>query len=230
MSGLKEKRIEDYKTTQLFPINIIEQNKKKNLSLSLNLFKICRHIPKSEMGYMKKLQKEIEKESVSHLLYKKSFKDLSSEEFDDVKKLLNKRASTPSRNSPYVKFLVKSFIMTCLTEYSFSSFEEEVDESWCFLLGGQKYDITINQHKIEENCLFFDCHQILDAAGLLKENCIKYIANTLPFICESAKVNEINECLNKTRKQLISVYDLKEEVSQLELVIEPTQQSNSKVS
>lgn len=216
--NLREKRLQEYFINQLFPINFIEENKKKRLSLSLNLFKICNNFPKDEIGKMKKVQKDLELESVSNLLYSKPWKELNEKELVDVKKLLNKRAASPSRNSPYIKFIAKSFLKTYDPTLKIASFKEEIYEGWVFEKDGVKYDLTVNKDKINfNNCIYLDPNLILDESGLLKKDFIFNLALLFFSNYNQEKVQEINSCLNKIIDNYNYLYNNKESIIDLNL-------------
>jgi len=214
---LREKKLQEYFINQLFPINFIEEDKKKRLSLSLNLFKICNNFPKDEIGKMKKVQKALESESVSNLLYSKSWKELNEEELIDVKKLLNKRATSPSRNSPYIKFIAKSFLKTYDSTLIIASFKEEIYEGWVFKKDGVKYDLTVNQDKINFNCIYLDPNLILDESCLIKKDFIFNLASIFFSNYNKEKVQEINSSLNKIIDNYNYLYNNKESVIDLNL-------------
>lgn len=216
---LKTKRLADYKITQLFPINIIEENKKKRLSLSLNLFKICQGFPKNEIGNFKKFQKSQEKDPVSQLLYKKNYQKLTEDEKLSVNSLLTKRAETPTRTSPYIKFLIKSLLKTIQENVEFSSFEEEINQGWVFKINNEMYDITTNKEKIlTKNCIFINSDDIFDEISMLKKDCIIHISKKINnFLFEESKLNETNDLINKVIENYKKIYSLNEKVISLSI-------------
>lgn len=216
--SLREKRLEDYFSSQLFPINIIEENNKKRLALSLSLFKICSNFPKEEMGKMKKIQKSLEQDQVSQLLFGKNWAELSEDKQPEVKKLLNKRASTPTRTSSYVKFIVKSFLKTYDETVRIASFSEEIQDGWVFEKNGVKYDLTINKDKIVlGNYIYFDSTTILDENRLIKKDFLHLIAANLVENYDREKVEKISVCLNKIIDNYNYLYKTQEAVISLNI-------------
>lgn len=168
--SIKLARIEDYKVTQLYPVNIFQAEKNKNLAVALSFFKIGRYFSLEDIGQFKVLQKNYEKDLCSQVNYGQCFKDLDQQCQMEVKKLLNKRASIPTRESPYVKFLVKSLILSLKEDVKFASYEEEILNSWCFSVCDRKYDLTLNKNKFStENLIYIDSKMALDKKGMIQK-------------------------------------------------------------
>ena len=222
---LRAKRLEEYVISQLFPINFIEENKRKRLSLSLNLFKICKNFPKEEIGKMKKIQKDLEKPELCNLLFAQEWDQLTEDQKETVTLVSSKRASTPSRTSPYVKFIVKSILKTYDCKIKIASFKEEIYESWIFEKDSVKFDLTTNSEKLMiNNCLFVDASLILDENRLIKKNFVYDVAALLIPNYNKTLVDEMNVCLNKIVDNHNALYNqqssvinihLKEEVDKL---------------
>lgn len=209
---IREKRLQEFIITQLFPINIIEENSLKRLSISLNFYKICKNFPKDQIGKMKKLQKEFEKDNVSKLLFNKEFKELDSNEIILSKKIMNKRSNSSIRTSNYAKFLIRSILKTYDEKIKISSFKEEVYENWIFEKDGIKMDITLNKDKLfKDNCIYLDPNIIFDTNQILNKNFALEFFNKFLNITNDQKVIEINNCLNKIIDNHYILYSLEEE-------------------
>lgn len=206
MSNLKQKRLEDYQATQLFPINFFQENSKKKLLASLNLFKICKNFPREEIGTMKNLQKEQEKNLVSQMYFGKDFSDLSNEERIQAKQILSKRASTPTRVSPYVKFLIKSIFISLGQEVKFSSYMEEIEQGWVVDCCGRKMDITVNPNKGGDNLIYVDASCVFENDGMLKKNCISALCKELPVSLDFGRVEELNYLMNQQIMKFEKIY------------------------
>jgi len=216
--NLREKRLEEYTTSQLFPINFIDENNKKRLSLSLNLFKICKNFPKDEIGKMKKIQKSLDQNNVSVCLFNKCWESLSLTEQQEVKKTLNKRAATPARTSSYIKFIVKSFIQTYDSNIKVASFKQEIFENWVFNRDGVPYDVTIKKDKLSlTNCIYIDPEMVLDGNRLIKKDFLHQLAECLLGSYNQARVDEMSGCLNKIINNYNILYNQERSVINIHL-------------
>jgi hypothetical protein len=217
---VKNNRLEDYSLTQLFPIDIFSAEKNKTLAVGLCFFKIGRFFSHEDIGHFKVLQKNHEKDLCSQFHHGKPYTQLSADLQGDVKKLLNKRACTPTRESPYIKFLCKSILKSLTPDAVFATHLQEITESWCFSYNNIKYDLTLNKDKFsKENLIFIDSSLILDRKGMIRKNAVLTICGFLPVNFNQEKVHYLNNLLNEQRDKMVFLYSYKEESQVIEVSI-----------
>lgn len=212
MNLIKEQRLEDYKITQLFPIDIFESDRRKTLAIDLYLFKIGRFFPLEEIGNFKILQKQYEKELCSYMLFGCESNKLPQEKYVELKKILNKRASSPTRESPYIKFFIKSIIKTILPDTKFATYEEELNDGWCFSIENKRFDLTLNKNKFpRENLFYINSSLIIGKQGMIQRDAVLKVVDLLPLNLYCEKLNLINEIINSQREKLALLYNYQEE-------------------
>lgn len=193
---LKEQKYQESLKTQLFPLNLIEEVKTRRLSQSLFLFKICKNFPKDEIGKMKNLQKNQEKEKLCLELFNKKFEELDEHEYESLKRLSNERSQTPLKNSAYIKFLIKSFVMTFISNSKIASFKEESSNSWSISIEGNKFDISTNPEKFStESLICFNSEDFLDKNKMIKKDIVLFLSNY--FKTYHPDLNLVNQSFNK---------------------------------
>jgi len=216
---LKNNKYEELLKNQLFPINFKEECENKRLSLSLNLFKICRNFPREEIGKMKQLQKNQEKEILSQEIFGESFEKISEHQYESLKRLLNERSQTPLKNSAYIKFIIKSFVKTFIPNSKIASFREESEENWVLDLNGIKYDISTNPEKFSTSSLIvFEGKFFLDENKMIKKDVIFYLADF--FKINAVEVSEVNESINKVINNFNKLYNKVVEIDLKKQILE----------
>lgn len=188
---------------ELFPINISESYSQKKLAIDLFFFKVTSSFPKEEIMQMKKFQVESEKSKLSNLLISKSWNQLDTNEKNEIFKIAKKRASTPIKTTHYLRFLVKSILLS-VTENNYKGVDK--DEP-IFKINNEPYYCTLNRFKNDPNSIVFNEIELFDSKDLFCEDVVLKICQKLPLNLNTDRVNQINNQLNEIRSMYISLYN-----------------------
>lgn len=207
---MDKNRLIQYLSSNISPINIIEEYQEKRLPVSILFYKVCSSFPKEKLGQMKASFKHIQSEK-----YKSFSNILSVEEINSVIKNQN---SIRPKTGQYIEFLVLSYLQTCLIQpelLKLSSTEEDIQGGYDFIYFQQKYDISTNQNKItrpEVKLIYFSRSQILDQDNLILPEAFKYIGEVLKqhnIALDAAKEDYTQTISNKVRTKYIELYNHK---------------------
>jgi hypothetical protein len=229
---MNNKRLIDYLSTHLDPINFIQDYQNKTLPVSILFYKVCSSFPKEKLGGIKGAYKHIQQEKL------KIFTQiLSPEEFNQV--LKNQNFHRP-KIGQYIEFITLSLLETCIkdkSKLSFSNFQEDISSGWDFNFEEDKFDITTNLNKIPRpgvKLIKIPIFEIVDQDNLLLPNAINFLALELTknnIVLADDKLDYTKTLINKVRVKYIEIsnHQVKKMTPTASVVIEKSIQTNLEV-
>ena len=207
---MDKNRLIQYLSSNISPINIIEEYQEKRLPVSILFYKVCSSFPKEKLGQMKTSFKHIQSQKYQ------SFSNILTPE--EISSIIKNQNSIRPKTGQYIEYLVLSYLQTCLIQpelMTLSSAQEDIQGGYDFTYFHQKYDISTNQNKIprpDVKLIYFSRSQILDQDNLLLPEAFKYIGEVLKqqnIALDVSKEDYTQTICNKVRVKYIELYNHK---------------------